>query len=699
MQTLAHPTPHAGRLAALCAGLVVLTMAAFSGVLSLGFVSYDDNLYVTDNPHVLGGLNSQSVAWALTSIDAANWHPVTWVSHMVDVQLFGTDASKHHLTSLLIHTANVLLLFWLFVRMTGALWRPAFVAALFAIHPLHVESVAWIAERTDVLSTLFWLLTTAAWLHWLSSRTAARYALVLTLFVLGLMAKPMLVTLPFTLLLLDYWPLKRTTLLPLWKEKLPLFALSAASCVVTFIAQSADGALKLLSTVSFPARVANAAVAYVSYLGKTVWPASLAVLYPHPGHWNAWLVIGSALVLCGVTMLALRLARRAPYFLFGWLWYLGTLVPVIGLVQVGWQATADRYTYVPLVGVFVALAWGLAALVAVRPAARYAVAALAAGSLLALLPVTRAQVRVFTDSVSLFEHAVAVTSDNFVAQNSLGLALVSRGMAEDAVAHYREALRIKPDYAEVHNNWAVALRALGRNDEAVEHLGRALALNPDMASAHVNLGNALLAKGEVDAAIAHYGKALRAQPDLFAAEEALGFALDRLGRHDEAIAHFRRALLLRPDYAAPHLSLGIALSATGAFDEAIAQLNEALRLKPDLPEAYIPLAIALMARGRTGEAIERYEQALRLRPDNAVALNNLGLALAKMNRVPEAIDRFEAAVKINPGFASAHNNLGVALTQVNRIPEAIAEFEEAVRIDPGFERARSNLRSLTEGRH
>jgi tetratricopeptide (TPR) repeat protein len=512
MRKLEHPTLRAGPFAALCVGLVVLTMVAFSAVVSLGFVNYDDNLYVTDNAHVLGGLNSQSLAWALTSTHASNWHPVTWVSHMIDVQLFGVDAAGHHLTSLLIHTANVLLLFWLLVRMTGALWRPAFVAALFAIHPLHVESVAWIAERKDVLSTLFWLLTTAAWLHWLASRTLARYVLVLALFALGLMAKPMLVTLPFTLLLLDYWPLERATVLPLWTEKLPLFALSAASSVVTVIAQHAGGAVKNLLTVSFVARVANAAVAYVWYLGKSVWPASLAVFYPHPGYWSGSLVVGSVLVLCGVTALALLLARRAPYLLFGWLWYLGTLVPVIGLVQVGSQATADRYTYVPLIGVFVALAWGLSALVAARPAARNAMAAFAVIALLALLLVTRAQVRVFSDSVSLFENALAVTHDNIVAENNLGNALRDRGEVDAAIAHYEEALLVRPDFFDARENLGLVLERLGRHDEAIAHLQQGVKIKPGLASAHHNLGIALANVHRVPEAIAEFEQAVRLDP-------------------------------------------------------------------------------------------------------------------------------------------------------------------------------------------
>jgi tetratricopeptide (TPR) repeat protein len=692
------PGSRAGGVA-ICAALVILTIVAFSGVTSNAFLNYDDDVYVTDNPHVLGGLTGANFAWALTSTDAANWHPVTWMSHMLDVQMFAKDAARHHLTSLVLHAANSVLLLFLLFRMTGAVWPPALVAALFAIHPLHVESVAWVAERKDVLSTLFWLLTLLAWLHWLARKTPARYALVLALFAVGLMAKPMLVTLPFTLMLFDYWPLKRASFPPLWKEKLPLFAMSLASCVVTVIAQKAGGALQSLSGIPFPARIANATVAYAWYLVKTVWPASLAVFYPYPVSLPAGRVAGAALLLCGLTALAFRLARRAPYVLFGWLWFLGTLVPVIGLVQVGAQATADRYTYVPLIGLFVAIAWGLAAAVEARPAARYAVAFSAAGVLVALLPVTRAQVRTFSDNVSLFKRALAVTANNGVAHNNLGLALMGQGKADEAVEHYREALRIKPGYVEAQNNLAVALRELGLNEESVEQLGRALALDPDSPSAHVNLGNALVARNEIDAAIEHYRHALRSRPAFFDAEQNLGLVLDRLGRHDEAIAHFRRALALRPDEPATHLGLGIALSANGAFDDAMAQLDEALRLKPDSPEAYNALAIALAGQGRTLEAIQRYEQALRLKPSYAEALNNLGLALATMKRLPEAIERFEQALRVNPDFAQAHNNLGVAYAQSDRLPQAIAEFEQAVRLDPGFEQARGNLRSVTEARH
>jgi tetratricopeptide (TPR) repeat protein len=685
--------------ALLGAALAVLTWTAFLGVASNGFLNYDDDVYITDNPHVLGGLSGDGVAWALSSTYAANWHPLTWMSHMLDVSMFGRNAGRHHDVSAAIHTLNVLLLFLLLSRLTGAVWRPALVAALFAVHPLHVESVAWLAERKDVLSTTFWLLTTWAWLDWVETKTSARYALVLVLFALGLMAKPMLVTLPFTLMLLDYWPLGRAGFPPLWKEKAPLLAMAAVSSVVTVVAQRSGGAMQTLAGLPFPARAANAAVAYVWYLAKTAWPSGLAVFYPHPGYLAAGPALGAALLVGAVTVVAIRGAERAPYAAVGWLWYVGTLVPVIGLVQVGAQATADRYTYVPLVGIFVAIAWGLSAVVPEKPAARYAAAALCAAWILALVPVTRANVRHFADNVTLFTNAVAVTGDNCVAQNNLGLALMGQGKTDEAVLHYKEALRIKPDYLEAHNNLAVALRALNRNDEALEQLSQALALDPNSAIAHVNFGNSLVSKGEIDAAMEHYTRALRANPNLPDAEMNLGLILDRLGRHDEAIAHLRRGTALRPDDPAAHLGLANALAAAGAMDAAIGEFDQALRLKPDYPEALNAYGIALAGRGRLDEAKALYERALAARPGYAEALNNLGLALAATNRVDDAIARFRQAVDANPEFAQAHVNLGVALAQTHHVPEAIEQFRKALAIDPNVEHGRENLLSLTGPGH
>ncbi len=697
----------ATHLAGICAALVLVTFAAFHGVLSSGFVNYDDDGYVTENPHVRAGLRAESVAWAFTTTEQANWHPLTWLAHMLDVQLFGLDAGKHHRTSLLLHAASAVLLFLLLVSMTGALWPSAFVAALFAIHPLHVESVAWIAERKDVLSTLFWLLTLGAWLFYVESRTAGRYALVLVLYALGLMAKPMLVTLPFTLLLLDLWPLRRLTLplreasvrLPgLLREKAPLFAMSAASCIVTFAVQRSAGAVQTLRDFAFAERLANSALAYVAYLGRTFWPTSLAVFYPYPAHVAllTWPVAGSGVLLVGITALALLLARRAPYVAFGWLWYLGTLVPVIGLVQVGGQARADRYTYVPLIGVFVIAAWGLEEIGKARRSMRNGVVILAAGSIVALSAATRLQVAHWTNGSTLYEHALAVSSDNWLAHNNLGRVLFEGGQSERAIAHYEAALRISPGYADAHYNLGIALGRIGRRPEAIEQFLETLRLEPSHAMAHNNLGGVLSEEGRLDEAVEQYDQAMRLDPRNAEAPYNLGNLLFHAGRLDEAIEWYEQALRLRPDRAQARNNLGNALAMRGRTREAIDQYGEALKLNPGFFEVHNNLGVVLAREGKVLEAIDHYRQALRIEPGYAEAANNLGLALASQDRWPEAIENYERALRSQPRSAGAHNNLGVALAHADRIPEALAHFEQAVAIEPTFEEARANLRGARE---
>ena len=637
-QPHALPPVHAAHLAAICAALAILTFTAFSGVFSNGFVTLDDPIYVTENAHVQAGLAKASTVWAFTATDGGNWHPVTWLSHMLDVQFFGLDAGKHHLSSLLLHILNVHLLFLILVRLTEALWPSAFAACLFAVHPLHVESVAWIAERRDVLSTLFWLLALAAWLRYLESKKAGRYTLVLALYALGLMAKPMLVTFPFTLLLLDFWPLRRlrlplrensAALKGLLVEKLPLFVLSAIFCVVALIAQQSAGAVQTLEDISFPGRIANAVLAYVSYLGKTLWPASLAIFYPHP-HVGlfTWAVAGAAVLLAGLTALALRLAKPAPFLAFGWLWYLGTLVPVIGLVQVGAQAMADRYSYVSLIGPFIALAWGLAWLAKENRLGLYATAAAAAVAVASLLPVTRAQVRLWTDDRTLYEHALAVTSENFLAHYNLGLFLQKQGKVDEAVAHYEEAIRIAPRDVDSYNN--------------------------------------------------------------------LGAALQKKGRLEDAVRCYKTALGIRPDSAQAFTNLGLALTILNRLPEAVDCLQRAVQLNPDSADAQAGLAVALDRENRPREALEHFQEALRIQPDSAQAWNESGLILAKLGRMPEAIDSLQNAVRIRPDFAEAHYNLGVALTREGHPREAADHFQEALRIRANFDQARVNLQAVQE---
>ncbi len=687
------------RRAPIAAGLALLCALAYSGVLRNGFVNYDDDVYVTANPHVLAGVTGDGLRWAATSFAAANWHPVTWVSHMVDVEASGLAAGRHHAASLLIHALDAILLFLLLARMTGATFRPALVAALFAVHPLHVESVAWAAERKDVLSTLFWLLTTWAWVRYTEGATRARYAAVLGLYALGLMSKPMLVTLPLTLMLLDVWPLRRAERPTLLKEKLPLFAMAAASGIVTVIAQQRGGAVQSLAGLSLPVRAANALAAYGWYLGKMAWPASLACLYPHPGRFEAVPTLLGAAVVVGLSALALRSSKGAPYVLFGWAWYVVTLLPVIGLLQVGAQSVADRYSYVPLIGIFIALAWGLAAIVEARPTVRPAAVALAVLAVVALVPVTRAQVQVWRNNTSLFAQALRVTKRNALAHNNFGLELFGQGRTEEAISHYKEALAIKPDYLEALNNLGSALHSLGRDAEAAESLRRALAVTPDSPSALVNMGNAQAGTGHPDEARASYERAIRIAPDFLDAHKNLGLLLDRMGIPDEAIAELEHALRLAPNDVDSHVGLATALSDAGRFAEAEPHFERALAGKPGYPEAYNAWGIALAAQGRTDEAIARYGQALAARPRYAEAENNLGLALASTNRLQEAVPRFEAALAISPGWPQAHNNLGVTLARLGRLPEAVVHFREAVRLDPGFEQARTNLERVEGARH
>jgi protein O-mannosyl-transferase len=539
----------------------------------------------------LRGLTWHGVAWAFTTEHAVNWHPLTWLSHMLDVQLYGLDAGAHHLTNLLFHIGNTLLLFGLLHRMTGALGRSAFVAGLFAVHPLHVESVAWVAERKDVLSTLFWMLTLWAYIEYvkrpdLRQSSRRRYAAVLLFFALGLMAKQMLVTLPLVLLLLDFWPLGRVGIGPnpaggwapardgwatagrlVW-EKLPLLALAAASSIATFVIHQRGGAVIILSAIPLQLRIENALVSYVVYIGKMLWPAGLAVLYPYPQSLSAWSVAVAFVTLTGISVAVIWAAPRRPYLPVGWFWYLGTLVPVIGLIQVGDQAIADRYTYIPLIGLFIIVAWGVPDLLVRWPLRmvvlpKIALPAAACLVILACAITARGQLEYWEDSTTLWTHTLAVTTRNNIAHNNLGATLADQGKTDEAIAHYSEALRIKSDYADAHNNLGVALADQGKLDEAIAHYSEALRIKPCYSDAHSNLGIALADQGNLDEAIAQFTEALRINPDSAKAHNNLGVALASQGKLDEAIAQFTEALQVKPDYADARNNLELALARRG----------------------------------------------------------------------------------------------------------------------------------------
>ena len=680
----------------ICLALVAATLAVYWPVMRFAFINFDDTEYITENPYVLSGLTWHGVVWALQTGHSANWHPLTWLSHMLDVQLLGPQPGSHHLVNLLFHTANTILLFLLFQRMTGAMWRSAFVAVLFAVHPLHVESVAWVAERKDVLSTFFGLLAIGAYVRYAEEskvqgpkskveggaatqfathntfNVSRFYLLSLFLFACSLMSKPMLVTLPFLLLLLDYWPLHRfqpntensilKTLLPFFREKLPFLALSVVSCVVTVLAQKTGRALLTIDALPLWPRVANALVSYIRYLGKMVWPSHLALPYPYPGAWAAGAVLLAALTLAGLSVLALRWARSRPYVAVGWFWFVGTLVPVIGLVQVGPQAMADRYNYIPLIGLFVLVAWLVADWLKRWRHGRVALAGAGAVVVLLCVGLARVQAGYWKDSETLFRHSLTVTTDNYVAHDNLGDALADEGKREEARAEFAAAIKIKPGFAhpysnmaklaygegnfaaaadwfkkalerrphdpEIHSNLAAALASQNQPDQAIAHYLEAIRLQPERFQAYSDLARLLLAQGKLQPAVERGLAALRLIPDSSDTHFVVGDALFLQGKLEPAAVHYRTALKSAPNSAAIRLSLGKALAGLREFAEAEAQVTEALRLQPDNPNAHQVLATIYKSQERFREARSQYEAALRLAPDWPEVLNNLAWLLA-----------------------------------------------------------------------
>jgi tetratricopeptide (TPR) repeat protein len=654
------PLPWFDRTAVLvCALLGALTWLPFRQVLDADFVNYDDPQYVTDNPHVRAGLSAESARWAFTTTEACNWHPLTWLSLQLDYELFGLRPWGYHLTNVLLHIANTLLLFLVFRRMTGAVWRSAVVAGLFGLHPLHVESVAWVAERKDVLSTFFGLLALAAYLGYVRRPGVLRYLPVLLALALSLMAKPMLVTLPAVLLLLDYWPLGRLRprgeAAPVSRalvlgEKVPLLALAAASCVMTVYAQAQGGAVEALEKLPLGLRCANAVVSYVRYLGMALWPGGLAGFYPHPRQaLPAAQVAAAAALLAGLTALALAAARRRPYLAVGWLWYLGTLVPVIGLVQVGPQALADRYTYVPLIGLFLALVWGGADLLEGLRCPRGLSAGVAAALLGACLLGTWRQAGLWHDSGTLWRHALAVNPDNYLAHDALGAYLWKRGERTEALAHCAEAVRLNPDFADARFNLSVALAARGQADEAVEQVRQAVRLKPRHAPAQHNLGVALWARGALDEAAEHLAAAVAVDPTYASAWHYLGVVRAQQGRLDDAVACQRCAVELRPGEPRYHCGLAFALAEQGQREEAEAHYREALRLDPTWPQAFSRAAWALATRP---EAPARNGAAALLLARQACA--------APGGPRPEALDALAAALAEAGHFEEAARTAGEA---------------------------------------
>lgn len=555
-----------------CLLLVLSILAVYWQVTGHEFINFDDDVYVTANRKVQAGLTLKGLKFAFSFAERTYWHPLTWLSHMLDCQLFGLNAGLHHLMNLIFHIVNSLLLFAILKRMSGARWQSAFVAALFALHPINVDSVAWVSERKNLLSTFFWLLTMLTYMRYAERPHFSRYAIVFVTLVLGLLAKPMLVTLPFVFLLLDYWPLRRfrfeqmtngcsggvgqsifgsatgSQAFRLILEKVPFLALAAFTINLSSSSVQEHGIVLSMESVSMKLRLSNAFVSYVKYLGNMFWPQELAIYYPFPKMIPMWQTIASFMLLTFITGFVIKALKRAPYLAVGWLWYLGTLVPVIGLMQAGlWPAMADRWTYVPAIGIFIMVAWGISDLAAKWKFKKTWLSLAAATVLLVFMVTTWLQVRFWADSITLFEHALKVTTHNFVAHNNLGTALKDQGRIAEATRHYHEALRIFPGYAKAHNNIGAAMEDQGRIAEAISHYSEALRFDPDNALIHYNLGHVLGEQDRTGEAIRHYVKALQIKPDFADAHNNLGIALLRIGKITLAIAHFQEAVRLKPD--------------------------------------------------------------------------------------------------------------------------------------------------------
>lgn len=580
---------------AISLGLILSVFAVYAQVGLFDFISYDDDLYVAANPHVQAGLTFAGIKWALTAVVSSNWLPVTLLSHMLDVQLFGLQSGMHHLVNVLIHALAAVLLFVVFKRATGEPGPSAFVAFVFALHPLHVESVAWISERKDVLSAFFWFLTLYCYVRYAEKPGLGRYLVTLVPFCLGLMSKPMVVTLPFTLLLFDLWPLRRVQwpgvswLRILW-EKVPLVVLSAGVSLMTYWIQKSTRAASMV--IALQGRIGKALISYITYIRQTFWPTHLAVFYPYPRYLLAWEIAAAFLFILTMSAITILVWRTRPYLAVGWFWYLGTLVPVIGLVQAGQQSHADRYSYIPMVGLLVMVAWGATDVVdqwvGNWPRIQPVIATAGVVSCTVCLVLAWQQTANWRNADTLFQHAIDVTGDNWVAQGSLGQYLMKiPERRADAIEHLETAIRIQPNFAEAHNNLGLVL-------------------------ARVDL---------CGAAIPHFQAALLAKPDLVEASNNLGMCLMNSGRYGEAITYFESALRARPDYSDPHFNLGLTFSKlTGRNQEAVAQYEAGLRLEPANAEAHRNLGMLLVSLGRTREALAHLEAAQQLRPDPETAM-------------------------------------------------------------------------------
>ena len=601
--------------------LFLITWIAYRQSVGHGFIIFDDPGYVTANPHVLQGLQLKEIAWAFSNTEIGHWHPLNWLSHMTDVSLFGLNPAGHHLMNVMFHAVNSVLLFLVLLKMTGARWRSAFVAALFALHPLNVESVAWIANRKNVLCTFFWMLTMGAYWYYVKKPGTIRYMVVFLFLLLGLLTKPLVITLPFVLLLLDFWPLDRLrkqskllTLRKLVKEKIPLFALSVFSGVMTVYAAKSVTTIAGLDIIPVATRIANTFIFYLRYVGKTIWPQDLAIFYPYIVDWSIAGFFVAALVVGGITFFVLLKRHAYPYLVVGWFWFLVVLLPNIGIIQAGSQSIADRYAYIPLIGLFIILAWGVPDLLRAWPRREAVLIILSGVVLCVLFNITERQVAYWQNSTVLFRHAVQIIPGNFFAHNLLGKALMENEQFEESVQHFQLAIKAKPDFANAYHNLGLAYFRRKQYDEAMNAYAQVIRYQPIDASVYMKMAEIFMNKGKTDQALQAYEKARSLQPRRADINNNLGIALAKLGRNEEAGEAFEQAIRLQPEHAGAHNNLAMILLKQGNNEGAIAQFQEAIRLQPAFANAHYFLGEAMQRMGLLDKACFHKKEAIRINP-------------------------------------------------------------------------------------
>ena len=684
-----------------CLLLTVATLALYFPVIHFDFVTFDDPEYVFENPGIKQGISTKSLTWAFTTTHAGNWHPLTWISHTLDWTLFGANAGGHHFTNVILHLASTLILFFTLRRMTGAIWRSGFVAALFALHPLHIESVAWVSERKDVLSALFWMLTMLFYARYVTIRADAEnhltraavfnYTFAVIAFALGLLAKQMLVTLPFVLLLLDIWPLKRRSavnfreFLKLFLEKIPFFAITGIFIPVAIWAQKVGNAVVSSDVIPLDRRIENIMVSYFRYFAKMVWPTKLSVFYPYPDIWPISMFVSAAMFLIVGWAIAIWQLKRRPFIFVGWSWFLGVLVPVIGLLQIGSQSMADRYSYIPLIGLFIAISWGVCELEAKGRAWRRVVVIGMCGLVAGCTLMSARQLPNWKNSVALYESGLASSEKNITLHMNLGSTFLEEGKTNAALEQYTAVLKINPVDPLTHGNLARIYAAQGDWDRAVQHYETALLADPRNARLHNTYGFSLAKRDKLDEAVQHFQAALDSKPDLVQAAFNLGDALRRQGKTEEAIAAFERGLQIDPNDSAAHLNLGTLLLSKDRNSEAEAHFREALRLQPDFAQAHHNLAMALLAEEKTNSSIPlqveaklHFREAIRLNTNNAIAHAQLAFLANKENDVSESVREYRAALNINPEWPDVLNNLAWILA-TDPDPK-VRNGDEAVRL-------------------